>query len=64
GKELITGFHQQGSFLGYIPLLENKPYSENAIALEDTEITIIPRQDFLSLIYSSNEIMAIYRQTP
>ncbi len=56
GKELITGFHQQGSFLGYTPLLENKPYTENAIAMEDTEITIIPRQDFLSLIYSSNEM--------
>lgn len=56
GKELITGFHQAGSFLGYIPLLENVPYSENAVAIEDAEITIIPRQDFLSLIYSSNEI--------
>jgi CRP-like cAMP-binding protein len=56
GKELVTGFHQEGSFLGYIPLLEDKPYTENAIAMEDTEIAIIPRQDFLSLIYSSNEM--------
>jgi len=56
GKELITGFHQQGSFLGYIPLLEDRPYTENAVAMEETEITIIPRQDFLSLIYSSNDM--------
>jgi CRP-like cAMP-binding protein len=56
GKELITGFHQPGSFLGYIPLLEDRPYTENAVAMEDSEITIIPRQDFLSLIYSSNEM--------
>ncbi len=56
GKELITGFHQAGSFLGYIPLLEDKPYSENAVAMEDSEITIIPRQDFLALIYSSNDM--------
>lgn len=56
GKELITGFHQPGSFLGYIPLLEDKPYTENAVAMEDSEITIIPRQDFLSLIYASNEM--------
>lgn len=56
GKELITGFHQPGSFLGYIPLLEDRPYTENAVAMEETEITIIPRQDFLSLIYSSQEI--------
>jgi CRP-like cAMP-binding protein len=56
GKELITGFHQPGSFLGYIPLLEDKPYTENAVAMEDSEITIIPRQDFLSLIYSNNDM--------
>lgn len=56
GKELITGFHQAGSFLGYIPLLEDKPYSENAVAMEDSEIAIIPRQDFLALIYSSNDM--------
>lgn len=56
GKELIIGFYQAGSFLGYIPLLEDKPYAENAVAMEDTDITIIPRQDFLSLIYASNEM--------
>jgi CRP-like cAMP-binding protein/ActR/RegA family two-component response regulator len=56
GKELITGFHQEGSFIGYIPLLEDKPYTENAVAMEDSEITIIPRQDFLSLIYASNDM--------
>ena len=56
GKELITGFHQPGSFLGYIPLLEDRPYTENAVAMEETEITIIPRQDFLALIYASNEM--------
>lgn len=56
GKELITGFNQEGSFIGYIPLLEDKPYTESAVAMEDSEITIIPRQDFLSLIYSSNDM--------
>lgn len=56
GKELITGFHQEGSFLGYIPLLEEKPYTENAVVMEDADITIIPRQDFLALIYSNNEM--------
>jgi CRP-like cAMP-binding protein len=56
GKELITGIHQPGSFLGYMPLLEDRPYTENAVAMEETEITIIPRQDFLSLIYSSNDM--------
>jgi CRP-like cAMP-binding protein len=56
GKELITGFHQEGSFFGYTPLLEDRPYTENAIAMDDTEITIIPRHDFLTLISSSSEM--------
>lgn len=53
GKELITGFYSSGDFLGYIPLLENKPHHETAEVLEDSEIAIIPKQDFLDLIYSS-----------
>lgn len=56
GKELITGIHREGEFLGYIPLLEDKPYNENAEVLEDVRISIIPKSDFLSLIYSSKDV--------
>lgn len=56
GKELITGIHKQGDFLGYVPLLEEKPYNENAEVLEDVRISIIPRSDFLTLIYSSKDV--------
>ncbi len=56
GKELITGLYGQGDFLGYIPLLEDKPHHENAEALEESEIMIIPRQDFLTLLYSSRDV--------
>lgn len=56
GKELITRMYQAGEFLGYVPLLEEKPYSENAEALEETEVAIIPKDDFLSLIYSSKDV--------
>lgn len=56
GKELIIGFHRVGSFLGYIPLLENRPYAENAAAMEESQIAIVPKQDFISLIYSSNDL--------
>jgi CRP-like cAMP-binding protein/ActR/RegA family two-component response regulator len=55
GKELITGIHRQGDFLGYVPLLEEKPYYENAEAMEEVKITIIPKFDFLTMIYSSND---------
>lgn len=56
GKELITGLFSEGDFLGYISLLEEKPYNENAEALEDVRISIIPKDDFLTLIYSSKDV--------
>lgn len=56
GKELITGIHKEGDFLGYVPLLEEKPYNENAEVLEEVRISIIPKTDFLTLIYSSKDV--------
>ena len=56
GKELITGIHGAGDFLGYIPLLEERPYNENAEVLEEVEISVIPKADFLTLIYSSKDV--------
>lgn len=56
GKELITGMHRAGQFLGYVPLLEDKPYNENAEVLEDARVSVINKSDFLTLVYSSREI--------
>jgi CRP-like cAMP-binding protein/CheY-like chemotaxis protein len=56
GKELITGFHSRGDFLGYSALLEEAPVRETAVVVEDAEVAIIPGQDFLSLIYSSRDV--------
>jgi CRP-like cAMP-binding protein len=56
GKELITGIHHEGEFLGYSELLEDAPYRESAEALEETRISIIPKADFLALMYSSREV--------
>jgi len=56
GKELITGIHHQGDFLGYVPLLEETPHTENAEVLEEAQVSIIPKNDFLTLIYSSKDM--------
>jgi CRP-like cAMP-binding protein/AmiR/NasT family two-component response regulator len=56
GKELITGIYGPGDFIGYVSLLEDAPSNETATILEDAEIAIIPKQDFLSLIYSSKDV--------
>ena len=47
--------HHSGDFLGYVPLLEDKPYNENAEVMEELKISVIPKFDFLTLVYSSND---------
>ncbi len=56
GKELITGIHHEGDFLGYLPLLEESACNESAEALDASRIMLIPRSDFIHLIYSSKEV--------
>jgi len=50
GKELIMSICKEGDFLGYISLLEETLYKDNAEALEDSEVMIIPKSDFFNLI--------------
>lgn len=56
GKELITGILREGDFLGFVPLLEDRPYYENAEVMEDARVLIIPKSDFITLVYSSKEV--------
>ncbi len=56
GKELITGILGEGDFVGYVSLLEDKPYNESAEVLEETEVSVIPKSEFLALIYSSKDV--------
>ena len=53
GKELITGFYNEGEFFGYLPLLRDNIYANSAAALEDCEIYRIPKEDFFELIYKN-----------
>jgi len=58
GKELITGLHNAGEFIGYTDLIEGSEYRESAEALDQTEVCFIPRQDFFSLLYSNRDVAA------
>lgn len=58
GKELITDIHGPGDFVGFAPILEESYYSDEAEILEDAELMIIPKQEFLTLINSDNQIAA------
>ena len=56
GKEFITGLYKEGDFFGYLALLEDSKYMDTATALEDSEVCMIPKEDFASLIYKNAEV--------
>jgi CRP/FNR family transcriptional regulator, polysaccharide utilization system transcription regulator len=58
GKEFITGLYNEGDFFGYLALLEGEAYSDSAYALEDSEICIIPKEDFFALLNNNRDVSA------
>lgn len=60
GKELITNIYKTGDFFGYEAIMENRPYSENAIALDDSELILIPKSDFLALLQGQRDISSTF----
>lgn len=56
GRELSTGIHIDDSFFGYEALLLNEQYSDNAEALEDCEVALIPKEQFFELLYNKPAI--------
>jgi CRP-like cAMP-binding protein/CheY-like chemotaxis protein len=56
GKELTVGLFNEGDFFGYNALLEETVYKETAEAIEDSDIAIIPKEDFENLLHSSREV--------
>ncbi len=55
-KEYITELCKTGEFFGYISLLKDCKYTESAIALEETEVLYIPKEDFYTLIYNNRDV--------
>lgn len=53
GKEYITALHSAGDFIGLISMLDNTLYSESAVALDDSEVVMIPKEEFFNLLYSN-----------
>lgn len=57
GKEFTVGLHGDGEFIGYIAMLEGTAYKETAEAIGESEIAIIPIEEFRGLIESNKEVM-------
>lgn len=56
GKEYITGVVNGGEFFGYFPLFESSNYSDSALALEESEVLKIPKENFLELIRKNRDV--------
>lgn len=62
GKELITGIYTSGDFVGYTALLEDSLYIDNAEVLEDAQVILIPKTDFMEIINSGNQVVRKFIQ--
>jgi CRP-like cAMP-binding protein/CheY-like chemotaxis protein len=56
GKELITELFSDKSFFGFTSFLAHKPYSENAEAIQLTEIIKLEKIELLNLIKSNPQL--------
>lgn len=52
GKELITALMNENDFFGLEPILQGTTYWESAVAMQDTELVLIPKHDFLVMLQS------------
>ncbi len=58
GKEYITDLLSEGDFIGFNALIEDKNYDDSAVALEESEIMQVPRDDFQQMIFGDISIAA------
>ena len=50
GREVILAFLKEGEFFGELSILDGRERSANVVALEDTEVYILERNEFLKLL--------------
>ncbi len=55
GKEFTTGLYGAGEMFGYMPFLNGLDHKESAQTIENSTLSIIPKDDFLSLLFSNND---------
>jgi CRP/FNR family transcriptional regulator, polysaccharide utilization system transcription regulator len=58
GRELIVEIVRPGDFFGFLPMLTDTLYAESAAAVEDAEVRLLPRSDFMALVLSHRDVNA------
>jgi CRP-like cAMP-binding protein/CheY-like chemotaxis protein len=60
GKEFITAIMGAGEYFGYTAVLEDGVYTDGAQALEESQLMLIPREDFLQLLFNDLQIAGTF----
>lgn len=56
GKEFVDNILSEGHYLGENALIQDTDRTEFAQALEETELSLIPRKDFQGLVFQNREV--------
>lgn len=56
GKEFVIEIYGPGEFIGFMALMEDGEHQETTIAMEDTEVAVIPKLDFQNLISKNRDV--------
>jgi len=57
GKEVIIGIFQPGEMFAIPPVFDGKKYPSTAIAMEESQLLLLDRSDFLALLRESSEFV-------
>ena len=56
GKEYIIHIAKEGEFFGYTALIQDLPYEITAAAMEDVELSLVPKADFVQLLHADRNV--------
>lgn len=63
GKEYITDLYKEGDFFGYLALLEGFDHKESVMAIENSQISIISKQEYFDLLNNDTEVSVSFIKT-
>ena len=56
GKELTTNLYQEDELFGYTSFMQNIPYQESAMAIKDTELVGVSKQELKEVLDNNHKI--------
>ena len=59
GKEVILSVLGPGEFFGEMALLDEEPRSANVVSMEKTEMMLLRRKEFMTLLENNSEILSM-----